>query len=151
MGRAPTNIEVSVPDLTGFHAGVLGLINEERGKKGLPLADTVVGQCYGYVDTPNGVFALCSEGVGSSIPVSVQNPVDVEFYAQGTGEKGRWSGCFPEAIERLDADQLRNLPVSKKINLAQFIRSFGARLENNYYEWKNLLERAMKNKKRKGT
>ena len=86
----------------------------------------------GIVRTKNGTFILNTEGVGSSVPIE-QKKVEL-----GMTRDDRMS-IMPEWIVKFNADDLKDVPISEKINLADFIRSFGERLESNFRKWDSFL------------
>lgn len=91
----------------------------------------------GYVVARNGdVYALNQDGVGNSKPVSKTNPVMLHFYPDVPGK----INTVPIVSAPADKDALLDLPVETEVNLADFIRTFGSRLERNYDEWREKLE-----------
>ena len=107
-----------------------------------------MGDTWGYVPLPDGtIYLLCEEGVGypSRSEEGQEKPLTFDVHARWdrTSEltdeeraKGqtRWSGSmFPLAQLCLSAEEIKALPVSEEVNLADFIRGFGGRLENNYH------------------
>lgn len=132
--RTKTNIMVNVIDVSKLEK----IAFEKIDKKEFPEATFChAGQTpHGFIDTPHGMYALCNEGVGESKPISKTNKHEVNFYAGH--EHGGY--CLPAIICSMDDTEMRELATGEKINLADFIRSFGARLDNNYESWRKTIE-----------
>ena len=140
-GRKPTTVEVSIIDLSQAEAEVLALA-QKAGKEheGYPVTECEAGfKPHGFVETPTGLYALSSEGVGSG-PITKEKPYEIGFYPGGKTDKGKWGSSFPGYEGKLGPGDLRKLATGEKVNLAEFIRSFGARLERNYDMWRKTLE-----------
>ena len=87
---------------------------------------------YGIVRTKAGTFMLDSEGTGNSSPLEAE-PFDVDIF--------RTDGmyCMPSCQLPIKKCHIAELPIKEKVNLAKFIRSFGARLEANFWKWNEIL------------
>lgn len=104
------------------------------------------------------LYTICTEGVGPSMGVTFDDPLEVSFH--GTyhtrsesikedllgrpvpGEINPNSHSFdsmPFANVTLDPDELRSYPIIEEVDLADFIRSFGNRLEQNFWNWFQIL------------
>lgn len=87
------------------------------------------------------LYSICTEGVGYVI--SDSEPLELNFhgsyYARDEdGEINPSSHSFdilPFVSAELYPDDLKCYPVKEEVDLADFIRSFGARLENNFWTW----------------
>jgi hypothetical protein len=91
---------------------------------------------YGFgIDTEGNIALICSEGVGDypdadgkfTLSLSITSPKDAD---------GGYTVGWREAT--VDIADLITLP-STKVDLADFIRVFGARLESNFYIWQGAL------------
>lgn len=99
---------------------------------------------YGIVRTPCGIFAFCSEGVGSRKPISMDNPLALPLFPDIPGFKVCSSFC--EIMLR--PKDLNALPVIRSINLATFIRDvpsgrYDHRLNQNFRTWNSILTTAL--------
>jgi hypothetical protein len=89
-------------------------------------------------DTDAGLFVVCSEGVGWE--VREDKPLtDVPFSARWTDREGKpyanTGGGSYNAFS-LTAEEVRQLAKGgEEIDLADLVRSFGDRLENNFSLW----------------
>lgn len=86
---------------------------------------------YGYaIAEHNGtLYALCSEGVGW--PVSDDAPLHVDLYLHEPDTMH----LLPRWAVLLSPDEVRALATDEQVDLADFVRRFGARLESNFYLW----------------
>jgi len=82
---------------------------------------------YGFVHTATGVYFLNSEGIGGFVEDS--NLAVVDAYSAWPGGK---SSGMPTVCIKMKANEVLALPVKESVNLADFIRVFGSRLESNY-------------------
>lgn len=103
------------------------------------------------------LYAICTEGVGPEMGVTDDDPLYVEFhgsyYKRGpayvwtdiSGEVHEYPGeilpnrhsfdVIPFASATLTPEELLSYPVIEEVDLADHIRSFGARLEQNFSLW----------------
>jgi hypothetical protein len=91
--------------------------NVEAGSDSRPEGEAMV-----IVNTPKGLATICNEGVGW-----FKN--DDGTYVV-TGYMG-----YSDVVYRITEDELLSLVSSEQVDLAEFIRVFGARLESNFYLW----------------
>lgn len=91
----------------------------------------------GIVRTPLGMYAMCTEGVGSRIPITEETPLELEFYKKYEGG----IAMYPSMKHTMSDTKVVDYLTGEKKNLADFIRVFGARLEDNYISWLYFLER----------
>lgn len=91
---------------------------------------------YAYVKTEKGTMFLDSEGTGGSDPVE-KTTAEIFF------TRADINACGPCLRCDYGAEELLTLPVSGKVNLAVFIRQFGARLESNFRAWNKFLEESV--------
>lgn len=83
---------------------------------------------YGIVRTPKGTFLLDSEGTGNSESLE---SVNGEIHFGRTDE----NLAMPFCHINITGKDIGELPIKEKVNLADFIRSFGHRLESNFHSW----------------
>ena len=134
-GRKPTSIMVRVLDISKL---VEGATRHVQKKGEWDQAETHFQ--HGMVLTSKGMFMLLNEGVGSRTPISKEHPYRIEFWGRKEHKGAILVSGFPvTAIELTDAELLE-VPVKKTVNLAEFIRVFGHRLDENYEEWRRFLE-----------
>lgn len=134
--RTPTNIEITVLDLSALEVEAFKQLPKEEYPKATRCR--VGSKPHGIVETPKGVYALCNEGVGNG-PITDDDKYEIDLYAEYDG--GGW--CMPVMSAKVNAEELKKLATAEKVNLADFIRQFGARLEANYHNWYKELEKAM--------
>lgn len=137
---------VSVLDLSALEAEAL-----EFRKQSQP--DCYEVHIYGgkiaMKESKNGhLYTVCIEGVGPETGVTFDDPLYVEFHGsyyerdENTGEINPHRHTFdavPFASCTLDPDELRSYPIKEEVDLADFIRTFGARLEDNFWMWHKVL------------
>jgi len=85
--------------------------------------DTVKSQPMVVVTGDKGIATVCGEGVGWFVDDKGFLPIDYYVGEYGSG----YLDVTPE--------ELMPLISNETIDLADFIRSFGDRLENNFYSW----------------
>jgi hypothetical protein len=88
------------------------------------LTDATPGNApaYGYAlaEAPDGrTYAICSEGVGWE--VTEDRPLIVDTFAGG------YALSLSEVTDRAER--------GTDVDLADFVRTFGARLESNFFQW----------------
>ena len=132
--RTPTKVMVTVLDLTPIEPQAFKVMN--KGQFPDAISASVGHKPHGIVETTRGVYALCEEGVGNANPITEGNKYEVDFYAK-TKDGGY---CLPAVIASLNVDELKQLATPQRVNLADFIRTSGARLESNYTQWRKVLE-----------
>ena len=142
--RQPTKVMVNIVDLEGLKSEAL-----ERSKEKYPEAfEVMIGFApHGFVDTPQGLYALNSEGIGPANPITAENLYWVSFYPQEKTAKGYRSPVFSSVSFGLGDTALRGLYTTMRVNLAEFIRGFGARLDRNYEAWREILELAIERRR----
>ena len=89
--------------------------------------------------TPEGTFVLNSEGVGAEDPISEENSLEIGLYKTFPKEEKKVQ-IFPAVWGVLDLKDVEGLPVVEEVNLKDFIRSFGSRLECNFEAWDEKLK-----------
>lgn len=125
--RTPSKITVTALDLTPVKASSDAFIKKNQGEEyragfGIP---------WGIVETSEGLFAINTEGVGPDGPISEENPLVVDIYAEQDG----FLALMPVASMSLNADEVRKMATGPAVPLADHVRTFGARLDANYETW----------------
>lgn len=107
-----------------------------------PEETTISGVTFGIgslaIAEHNGkTFVICDEGVGWE--VSEDKPLELSVYV----EHGPNSiAIIPSFAITLSPEQVaEHLPKGEAVDLADFIRAFGARLETNFRVWEDALTR----------
>lgn len=77
------------------------------------------------VNGKNGLATVISEGVGWYADENGNVPVNYH------------AGQFNSGYQDISVEELKTLISDKTIDLADFVRVFGDRLENNFYLWVN--------------
>jgi hypothetical protein len=91
--------------------------------------------------TKVSVFAICHEGVG--FEVSDEEPLELEFHGNylSRNEDGVVQAnvttfdFMPFGSYSITPEDLAEYPIKETVDLADFVRTFGARLENNFWLW----------------
>jgi len=96
-----------------------------------------VGQ-FCFIDTTDGLFAFNNDGVGDTDPITDTNPLQIGICAEYNREGKQSFDAFPQWIVKLTPSDIRRF-AGEKQNLADFIRTFGSRLQANFEEWNNFL------------
>lgn len=152
--RTPTRVVVNVLDLTEVNDELAAqlVVQKEKDPERWEGTDTLkVTLTWGVVATPRGLYALNTEGVGPAHPVTDEEPLKLEVYTEGhTDEDVETFGMFPVGTVDLGPDRLRELQGRvgrhqdvEEVNLRDFVRTFGDRLDQNYEQWRRTLEVAL--------
>jgi len=142
--RQKTDVKVKVLDMSGLESKAFQYIKNESNLKDKEFVTAVSsGEKIGYITTSKGIFVLSADGVGSNKPISQSNLVIVDFSVDydRAGEKS--FSMAPVMSLKLDDKAILDIPVLREENLETFIRRFGTRLESNYEEWKEAMEKEM--------
>lgn len=130
---------VKVLDFAPIHADATKWLQANKPDRAAEVTRFSSGFPIGYVQTKNGdVYVLTSDGVGSSNPISDRNPYGFALY--GENDDKVTLTIEPDVRCTLSKDNILELPVKEEVNLAEFIRTFGSRLDANYEEWRTALE-----------
>ena len=138
--REPSNLEVRLLDFSPLHIKALEFVNAQEVEKGQPLStDCKPMNSHGFIETDDGVYVLCSEGVGSRHPISEEHPYELDFFTERVDEDNpgtRFMGIMPSCtIKLMTNDMLYGYDNGETTPLHDFIRTFGDRLETNYHNW----------------
>ena len=93
--------------------------------------------------TSEGTFIVNSEGVGAEDPISEENSLEIGLYKTFPEEEKKVQ-IFPSIWAVLNLKDVEDLPVEEEVNLKDFIRSFGRRLETNFRAWDEKLREQIK-------
>lgn len=91
----------------------------------------------GYVPTSQGLFLLNTEGCApeSEDPVTDDSPGPIPVYKKSaTG-----MAMFASAVMTVSKKEILELPVIRVVNLGEWVRKFGHRLEDNFNNWNDFL------------
>jgi hypothetical protein len=135
-------VTVQVLDFTPIYEMVI-----EKFKTKRPDIDTVGTYTWALaVDPAGNHYLVCDEGVGGEISDDEAYGVDLwdrtEREVKETEDGGKAFTLDMMAITtaRLKLSDVReHLPVVEEVDLADFIRTFGARLEDNFWLWHDAL------------
>lgn len=75
------------------------------------------------------LYVICDEGVGW--PVHTTEPLVLELWKKIEDT----ISIFPTATATLNEDDVRDLITDETVDLADFIQTFGSRLEVNFRQW----------------
>lgn len=125
-------VELRLLDLSGLTEQALEKYNQHRaidGKK--PATEMRVGnEPYAVMEVGGRLYVVCNEGVGWE--VTDESPLEVDLYPQyGPGS----FGIFPAMEATLKPSEVRARATGEMVDLADLIRTFGARLEDNFWTW----------------
>lgn len=81
-----------------------------------------------FVKTQNSFATICEEGVGWEVNADGELPVTF------------WRRNFYNDYIDLPLNVVRGCVSEKTVDLADFVRVFGARLENNFHIWRNAIK-----------
>jgi hypothetical protein len=144
--RTPTTVAVIPLDVKRICAEALPAVQKQ-----VPEA---VGASLHYdlavIDTQRGLFIVDRDGVGPIHGVTDAQPFEINVYPEypkTESEDGSTQGrmaLFPVVSATLGPDVLRRYidADAEPVNLADWIRTFGHRLESNYTIWREALEAA---------
>jgi len=89
----------------------------------------------GYVPTTKGIYLIDTEGCGPSgheEPCTEEDKVPIPLYGNFKGGK---TGIMPIAEMNVSEKDILDLPVRRVVNFADWVRTFGDRLERNFHNW----------------
>ena len=133
--RETSTIKVQILDLSKCNQSALEYMLKNNKEDETPIgAET--GYTWGIVTTNDGIYCLCSEGVGQHNPVTESDKISLDYYPKY--EKS--IAILPSVQVHLSDKHLMECATNEFVPLEDFIRKFGSRLETNYYTWKRQLE-----------
>lgn len=130
-----TGVMVEVLDLTDLCNRAVVRLQETD-----PSVTEVRIDTWAKATAPDGtLYLLCSEGVGTD--TTEDDPIEIDIWkGDRTNEDGSTTfDMFPALSAKLPPSAVAKYPVSHSVDLADFIRSFGARLESNFWTWHRTL------------
>ena len=141
--REASKHEVHLLDFTPLTRRAKEFINQNRSEDKQATACTV-RWTLGYIKTNEGLFILDNDGVGIDHPISADTPYSLEIYGERTytnenGKEVTEYDMMPSCRLQLSDKTIRQYDTSKRLYLDEFIRTFGDRLERNYYNWEQRL------------
>lgn len=134
--KRESNVVVKVLDLSKLEQEAFDYLKRKNIEESYTRCESRFN--WGIVETSNGLYALCDEGVGPGKPITEEHPLFLEFH----GKSDQSFSLFPIVGSSVNDKELKELPVKEEKNLANFIRTFGSRLETNFNEWNSTLENA---------
>lgn len=149
MMQRTKGITVKVLDLTGLEKEALEWRQESRPEC---FKANVYGGDWAIVFKGEQLFALCTEGVGWEI--TDEDPLELEFHGNyhvkvgadwvnqaGDIVKAEFSpsrtefDVVPFGSYSLSKEELEDAQIAAEVDLSDFIRTFGSRLESNFWNW----------------
>lgn len=97
---------------------------------------------WGFVNTKKGKIMICNEGVASAQSISEKYPFNLDVYKEKKTKTSGYTSLLPTYVLNIkDPKDIEELPVSGQEKLETFIRTFGRRLESNFWICKKFLEK----------
>jgi hypothetical protein len=88
---------------------------------------------WGWKEHGGTQFVVCCEGVGYE--VSEDEPWEVPLYPSWSSGQGKLMGITPTWTQPLFGTELQSYVTEEEIDLADLVRRFGQRLEQNFWIW----------------
>jgi hypothetical protein len=141
--RELSGIEVRVLDFSNLEADAAKMYGESHPE--LNNIETRVHHKWGYVETPKGFFVLNNEGIVFTDPLSDDDPIHLDIHGEWDGEEEGHRSCsfLPILVATFGKSDLDKYHSDSKVDLAEFIRTFGSRLESNYKECRDFLKQKL--------
>jgi hypothetical protein len=136
--RRQSNIMVHVIDHEKINAEMTAYYRDKHPDSPDDLRVEVGFAPYGYVDTPQGMYVLCEEGVGNASPMLNSETYRFEGYVH----RDHSFAMMPEIASVLTATEIREHDTGERVPLSKFIRTFGARLDQNHDSWVEAIAKA---------
>jgi hypothetical protein len=134
--REHTDIVVNIIDFSALEKAAAEKYSKEHPDK--KNVECTVLHKWGFVETPAGTFMLDNEGIIHTNPLSEDHKVSIDIHASWDGERGRGMSFGP--VLEVHLSDLEEFSSSEKVDLGQFVRTFGSRLESNFLTCKKVLE-----------
>lgn len=90
---------------------------------------------YAMAERAGRLFVICNEGVGWE--VTDDKPLRLDLYLQSPGR----IAIVPSYVAKLSPDEVRSMATGPEVDLADHVRTFGDRLESNFWTWHHRLTR----------
>lgn len=118
-------------DLSGLEEAALERYNQHLAIDGKEPADRMsIGSApFAVAEKDDVMYVVCEEGVGWEI--TDEAPLEIDLYSH----RGNSFGIFPVMSASLKPEDVRNRTTETEVDLADHIRTFGARLESNFNQW----------------
>lgn len=140
--RAKTGVMIRVIDMNALANEALTIQNTQYTPN-RPATRMTTTYDVGIVETPGGAFAIDADGVGGEITETM--PLIIAFYPEWVDVNGRKTlSAMPTVTAVINVSRLPSVPIMVERDLADHIRTFGARLESNFLKWKETLENAQR-------
>jgi len=135
--RIPSKYTVHLMDFSEHTQTALEVYNKDREVKATACTPR---DRHGFIDTDDGMFVLCSEGVGNRDPISEEHPYQLEFFHERRNDDGITFGIGACVLMPFEEDGLRKCATGETQPLHEFIRTFGDRLDTNYIQFEQWLD-----------
>jgi len=130
-----SNVMIKELDFSGLEAEMMSEIQASEKRKVMKVN---FGRKMGYAEKNGDIWVLDEDGCGNKL--AANGFIEVAVYGEYLQEDGKTAHDFMPARKRIvNKDDISSFP-TKEVNLADFIRTFGSRLESNFMEWKKILE-----------
>jgi hypothetical protein len=90
---------------------------------------------YAMAEADGKLYVVCHEGVGWEI--TDEDPLHLGVYVNKPG----YLAIAPEYMVHLAPEEVRACATTEQIDLADLVRRFGARLEQNFWLWHHTLRK----------
>lgn len=91
---------------------------------------------YATAEVDGKLYVICNEGVGWE--VTDEEPLELDLYVKKPGT----ISIVPSLRATLSPAEVREHATGEKVDLADHVRRFGARLESNFWAWLDTLSAA---------
>jgi len=132
MSERKSEVMVAVLDFTEIEGKAAVAYAEAHSE--LSNVSAKVNHKWGIVETPRGIFMICDEGVMSIHPLSKEHPTTIQISMEYEREGKEIIDLLPAYTLNVTDEAIPEIPVVEEVNLSDFIRRFGSRLECNFYE-----------------
>lgn len=138
--RVSTNVTVKPLDFTPVLNELLEYIKQKPDFADVSSLSVTYG--YGLVSNTKGeTFLICTEGViENAKPITNRSKRAIGVHTHRKTEKGESFSICPRFEIKFNLKELEKLATSEPVNLANFIRVFGHRLESNYNVVRRFIE-----------
>jgi hypothetical protein len=122
-------------DLSGIEEVALERYNQHLAIDGKEPATAmrVGSDPYAVIEKDGTMYVVCNEGVGWEI--TDEHPLEIDLYPHRDKDGKQSFSIFPAMSASLKPEDVRDRTTETEVDLADHIRTFGARLESNFNEW----------------
>lgn len=126
MDRIKSNFSVMLLDMKRLKDEITAFAGDKL-EKGEELYCSVD---WGIVEVAGSHYLICNEGVGSTLSIEEEDG-KIDWHVR----KPNSIELMPRFRTSVTPDDFPSICTSEILPLDEFIRSFGTRLESNYWEW----------------